>query len=259
MRKFTLVAGLAMLAGAATAMAQPPSGQWWVIHEEVARPSQLALYESSAKDFKAMVEANKASMPTFQFHVLQGDDFHYLYAAPVKNFAALDTINGEFGALMQATGGKFGELMTRAAPATESYSEAVFGNEPSMGYKPANPPVKIEDAGYFRFSFYYLEFGKEQEATAIAKDFAALFQSKGLGNGFNIYWAVNGPDLPLLAVQEWAKDEADFLATAAKIDALVAKEIKPLNERALAITRRLEVKSYWPRPDLSSWPAPAKK
>lgn len=254
------LAAIALMAAAGSAAAQPPSGQWFILHQEQAKPSQVALYEETAKEFKELVEANRAAMPTFYFTVLQGDDLTYTYAARIKNFAGIDTINAEFGALFQAAGDKMAALMQRGGPAMDHFAEFVVGEEPGMGYHPANPKLKIEDARYRRYTLYYVMPGKEEEAKAIAADFVALFKSKNVGNGYNLYWAVTGPDLPLLVVEQWAKDEADYLATDAAVNAAVGDAIKPLNQRALAITRRMETKSAWLRPDLSSWPAePAKK
>jgi hypothetical protein len=249
-----------LLLGRAGAVAQPPTGQWWILHQETAKPSQLALYEQTAKDFKAIVEANRAAMPTFFYTVLQGEDMTYTYAAPIKNFAGMDVINGEFGAMAQAAGAKFGELMQRGAPAIDHFAEFVVGEEPELGYKPATPRLKMDDAAYYRYTMYYVMPGKEEEAKAVAKDYSALFKSKGAGNGYNLYWALTGPDLPLLVVEQWAKDEADWAATDAAVRAAVGDAIKPLDQRALALTRRIETKTAWLRPDLSTRPtAPVKK
>jgi hypothetical protein len=241
------------------AVAQPPTGQWWILHQETAKPSQLALYEQTAKEFKAIVEANRAAMPTFFYTVLQGDDMTYTYAARIKNFAGMDAINGEFGAMAQVAGAKFGELMQRGAPAIDHWAEFVVGEEPELGYKPANPKLKMDDAAYYRYTMYYVMPGKEEEAKAVAKDYSALFKSKGVGNGYNLYWALTGPVLPLLVVEQWAKDQADWVATDAAVRAAVGDAIKPLDQRALAITRRIETKTAWLRPDLSAWPAAKSK
>ncbi len=252
------LAAIALIAGRA-AVAQPPSGQWFILHQETAKPSQVALYEATAKEFKQLVEANRAAMPTFYFTVLQGDDFTYTFASRIKNFGGIDTINAEFGALFQAAGDKMAALMQRGGPAIDHVAEFVVGEEPGMGYHPENPKLKMEDARYFRYTLYYVMPGKEEEAKAISADFVALFKNKNVGNGYNIYWAVTGPDMPLLVVEQWAKDEADYLATDAMVNATVGDAIKPLNQRALAITRRMETKSAWLRPDLSSWPQEAAK
>jgi len=258
MKRITLCAiGLALAAGAA--QAQPPSGRWFVLHEEKAKPSQVALYESTTREFVELVRANKAAMPSFYFTVMQGDDFTYTFVAPIENFASMDAINREFGALMLAAGFKFGDVMQRGAPAMESRSEMVVGEEPSMSYEPATPGLQMTDpeAKFFHYTIYYVMPGKEQEAAAIGKAYSALFKSKNVDRGYKIYWAINGPDLPALAVQRWGKDEADFYAHEAATRALLGDAVKPLDARALAVTRRMESKSARVRPDLSVRPEPA--
>ena len=255
-----LVLAAALALGAVgAARAQPPSGQWWILHQEVAKPSQVAAYEANAKEFKALVEANRAAMPTFYYTALQGDDFTYTYALRIKNFAGLDTINAEFGALFQAAGAKAGELMQRGSAATDHWADVVVGEEPSMGYMPATPRLKPQDASFFHYTLYFIIPGKEEEAKSVAAEYGALFKKHNVPNGYRVYWAQTGPDLPLLVVEEWAKDEADYYTSRAATMAAVGEASRPVDQHSLSITRRIETKSAWLRPDLSALPAGASK
>jgi hypothetical protein len=134
----------------------------------------------------------------------------------------------------------------------------IVGHEPAMSYVAAAPRLKMEEAKFFHFSFYYLIPGKEEDAKALAGDFAALMKSKNIPDSYNIYMAIMGPDMPLLVVEQWARDEADYWASEAKNNATLGDAVGALNARALGLTRRIDHENVWIRPDLSL-PAPAKK
>ncbi len=256
-RAFGMCAGLALLAATAAAQ-QPPSGQWYLLHQEMAKPSQVAAFESTTREFIALVTKNRAAMPDFSFNCLQGEDFTYTFVVPIQGFAGVDKVMANFAALMQADGAKAGELFGRSGATYEHTSEWVVAHAPELSYVPEKPRVKIEDAKFLQYALYYVMPGKEQEVDAIGKDFIALFRAKGVTDGYNIYRSMMSQEMPMVAVEQWGQDEADFYAQVAKNDALLGDAQKPLLARALAITRRFEVEKTWARPDLSL-PPMAKK
>jgi hypothetical protein len=256
-RAFGTCAALALLAAAAGAQ-QPPTGQWYLLHQEAAKPSMVAEFESTTKEFIALVTQHRATMPDFSFNCLQGEDFMYTFVVPIQGFAGVDKVMANFGAYMQAAGPKAAEIFSRSGASFEYTNEWVVAHAPELSYQPDKPRVKIEDAKYLQYTLYYVMPGKEQEVDAIGKDFSALFRSKGLTDGYNVYKSMMGQEMPMVAVEQWGKDEADFHAQVAKNDALLGDAQKPLQARAMAITRRFEVQRTVARPDLSL-PPMAKK
>src|SRR5260370_12885709 len=85
----SLGAALALLAPVA-AGAQTPGGQYFVVHQEVAKPSMVKEYESASKEFVALVKANKAKMPHFSFNCLPSPDFTHTLVAPIPNIPRRD-------------------------------------------------------------------------------------------------------------------------------------------------------------------------
>jgi hypothetical protein len=256
-RFLTLFAAVALFAGALAAQA-PPAGQWYLLHQEQAKPSKVADFESSTKEFIALVNQHRATMPDFSFNCLQGEDFMYTFVVPIQGFGGVDKVMANFGAYMQAAGPKAAEIFSRSGASYEYTNEWVVAQAPELGYQPEKPRLKIEDAKFFHYSMYHLMPGKEQEADAIGKDFSALFRAKGVANGYNIYKMMMGQEMPTLIVEQWAKDEAEFHSEVAKNTALLAGADQPLFARAMAITRRFESVKAWARPDLSL-PPMAKK
>ena len=246
----TLFGATALFAGALAAQA-PPTGQWYLLHQEAAKPSKVAEFESTTKEFIALVNQHRATMPDFSFNCLQGEDFVYTFVVPIQGFAGVDKVMANFGAYMQAAGPKAAEIFSRSGDTYEYTNEWVVAQAPDLGHKPDQPRVRIEDAKFFNYSLYYVMPGKEQEVDAIGKEFSALFRSKGVTDGYNVYKSMMGQEMPVVIIEQWAKDEADFYAEVAKNNALLGEAQKPLLARAFAITRRFENKKAWARPDLS--------
>jgi len=96
-----ILPALLTLCGSA-ALAQEPKPQYFVLHQELAKPSKIGDYEATSKEFVALVKKHKALMPHFSIDGFASPDFAYTFVAPLKSMADLDAITAEFGALAQA-------------------------------------------------------------------------------------------------------------------------------------------------------------
>jgi len=255
MKRFPIAAVVSL--GAAVALlaptaggAQTPAPQYFVLHQEKARPSMVKEYESTTKEFVALVKANKAKMPHFSFNAFVSPDFTYSYVSPIPNLAGLDAINADFGALAQAAGAALSDLNKRGGVAMEHVDEAVIQRLPELSYVPAAPRLEGQ-ARYYHYGFYYVIPGREAEVEALGQEYLKLFKAKGVKNGYTIYKGVMGADLPYYFVSEGALDAADFQVEDAKTAALVGPELAALGARLMAFTRRYETREAVPRPDLS--------
>jgi hypothetical protein len=248
---FLLPCAALALSGPAAAEAQAPAGQYYVVHQEVAKPSMLKEYEAASKEFVAMVKANKAKMPHFSFDCIVSPDFTYTFVTPVPNFAGLDAINADFGALAQSAGPRFLDLMKRGGAATEYIKDSVVQRVPELSYTPAQPRLRPGQARYFHHTYYYVMPGREADVDALAADYVKLFRARGVTTGYDLYKVVLGPEMPLYVSSIAALDAADFYAEDAKVLALLGADFQVLGERAMALTRRFEIREAVLRPDLS--------
>ena len=244
----SLGAALALLAPAA-AGAQTPGGQYFVVHQEVAKPSMVKEYESTTKEFVALVKASKAKMPHFSFNCFASPDFTYTFVAPIPNMAGMDAINADFGALAQSAGAAFPDLNKRGGAATEYIKEWVIQLVPELSYAPAAPQAGAPR--YFHYGIYYVMPGREPEAEALGAAYVKLFKAKGVKNGYTVYKVVMGAEMPAYIVSVGAADAAEYQAEDAKLGALLGAEIQPLGARQAALTRRFETREAVARPDLS--------
>jgi len=255
MKRFPIAAVVSL--GAAVAVLAPTAGgtqtpapQYFVLHQEKAKPSMVKEYEATTREFVALVKANKAKMPHFSFNAFVSPDFLYSYVSPIPNFAGMDAINGDFGALVQAAGAALTDLNKRGGVAMERVDESVIQRLPELSYVPAAPRLEGQ-ARYYHYGFYYVIPGREPEVEALGQEYLKLFKAKGIKNGYTVYKGVMGADMPYYFVSEGALDAADFQAEDAKTAAAVGPELQALGARLMALTRRYETREAVPRPDLS--------
>ncbi len=246
-----------VLAHAQNPPAAPPKPQLYVVHEEIAKPSMLAQYESTTQEFFKTLSQAKVDPAVFSIRTYVTPDFHYLFVAPIEGFGGMDKIMSVFMTLGASE--RFQDLMKRGGATMESVNERVVMLRPDLSYMPESPRLKMEEHKYFRFEFYYLMPGTEMEAERIARDYAALFKKKNIPESYSIFMALNGDDLPLLVASIPAKSEADLVAADERTNAALGDDIKPVQARALGITRKFEIREARVRPDLVYPPPPPAK
>jgi len=229
-----------------------PKPELYVIHEEVVKPSGMMAYEAASKDFLSALAEKKFNSPALTWNAYMTNDMHYLYVVRIPNFAALDNTMTEWDKAKNAVGAaRWADLERRGSEPMASYNEIVTMRRPDLSYMPANPRLKMEEHRYVRLDFYYLVPGKTAEAEAIARDYVALFKQKNIGESFSIFMGILGEDLPVLVASIPGKSEADVVAADERVNAAVGTDVRPLQARAMAITRRFERRAAMFRPDLS--------
>jgi hypothetical protein len=238
--------------------AAPAKPELFIIHEEIARPSMLAQYESTTNELLATMTEKKADPKVFGMNLYVTTNMHYVYVVPISNWASLDGFMQSWNTLGEAVGkGKWSALMKRANQTMETYNEFVVTRRPDLSYMPAAPRLKPEEARFAHWEFSYLDAARAEEGEQVAKDYAALFRAKNIGDGFTVFTAASGNGLPLLIVSIPAKSAADFYANDEKINAAFGNDIRPLAMRALAITRKFDTRDAVYRPEMS-YPLSAK-
>ncbi len=259
MKRSVIILSLLVLSLSAFAQAPPPKPELYLIHEEVARPSMIMQYEAVTRDFLNAFTEKKADPKIFGMNLYLSTDMHYIYVVPIANWAALDTMMASWMTIGETIGKeKWRDLMNRGNAAMISYDEFVVMRRPDLSYAPANPRLKMEEHKFHHLMFYYLDAGGVEEAEKIAKDYVALFKSKNISEPFDIFQSLSGTDLPVWVVSVPARSAADFYATEEKVNATLGDAVRPLQARALAVTRKFDVRDVVARPEMS-YPLPTAK
>jgi hypothetical protein len=227
-----------------------PAPQLFYVHEEIAKPSMLAPYEQTTKEFGAMMRDN--TQPPFVFDAYSTDDFHYYFVLPMKSFADIDATQRALASVAQKMPEKFGDLMRRGGATMDHSNEWIVRLRPDLSYWPDQPRVKAMDARSMRLDFYYLQPGTEVEVDGIAKAWISAQTEKKITNGYNLYEAVMGADLPLVIVQFFGSSDADIANASMQDVQKLGEQGMALNTRTFANVRHFETKYVKDRPDLST-------
>lgn len=254
-----LTGAIALAAALPAAAQEGPAPQMILVHQETVEPAMLEQYVQTSKDFFALVEANRETMPTFQTDAFQTDEYEFVYAMPLESFAQMDSLMGEFMA-MEASGNEaWQEVMKAGAGTTRQYDEYIVLYRTDLSYRPAEPRLKPEEIAAYRWDFYYLRSDKAQDAEALAKDVAALYREKGVQDGFDVFQAILGADLPYLVVSIPGKSPADIENRLEEIAAKLGEAWGPIQKRVNEVTRSYTSKYARARPDLSLAPPAAEQ
>lgn len=252
MRKavFIVAVLLALVASPSPAQTVPPGGQLFLVHEEIAKPSMLAQYEATNKEFIALVKQHRATMPHFFFQGYQGDDLSYTYFTPIPGIATLADISAEFGALGEVAGAQMADIFRRNGDAMDHWNDYVIVEDAALCYHPEKPRLRADEQAFRHIDFYLLKPGHEADADALAREFLALYKRKGITTEYHIFKHLLGAESPALIVSVGARDAADYAAQEAKDRALLGAEGETLFARAFSLVRRFETKGYRVRQDL---------
>jgi len=241
------------LVPAALAQDEKPSGKLFVVHEDIAKPSMLEAYEKAATGVVKAIAENEAS--GLDHVVAMTDDFHYLYISEIENMAALD--NNPWAALRKKIGKEAMDKVWGAYEGTyESHRNYIVRSKPEFSYDPGGAKLTDSETPFRHWDFYYIQPNMGDEAREVSKEWKALYENKGIKNGYRIYTGGMGTETPLYIVVRWAKDAADYAAQIAEEDKMLGEEAQALGQKTMAITRRIVRKDGRMRPDLSYMPQP---
>ena len=232
--------------------AQQPKRELLLVYEDHVKPSMVAPYEASTKELiKALADA-KAASSSFEMMTLMYDDFTYVYLTPLKDYSALDGMENDWMAIGEKVGKeRWKQIMASGASTMNGYSQMIAEHLPAISYAPAAPRLKEAEMGYVVDDYYYVLPGKTDEFKALGKQFADLYRSKGITNGWDLYQAVFGEDMPFYVVGHGAKNPSDFAEWDQKDTAALGEEGTALFTKVLSLCRRIECRPGWMRPDLS--------
>lgn len=242
---------LGLWTSALVAQEGAPQGQLFQVTQVKVKPSMVQQYEAGVKALFAEYAKQKMSFPIFCF---VSEDFIYGFGTPAENFAALDRQEEETAKLSQELGEKLQQMRKRYQDASEYTNVWVVQQRPDLSYSPESPRLTPEEETFAHSAYYHVQRGAEAQAEAIAKEWAALFKKNDISDGFVVFQAVMGTELPLYIVGRPGKSAQDYYAQNEKIDALLGEEGAAMNAKTFAIVRSFETQNVTTRPDLSYIP-----
>ena len=249
-----LTVSIAVSLWALTALpqAEEQKEQLFLIQDVVVKPSMVSEYEAVVKEWTAQFKKHKFPYPCAAYST---NDFHYYFLNPIKNYADVDNWEKAWDELGKKMGKEQSQALMKLFDDTWEYTKfATYYQVPELSYTPEKPRLKPEETKFTILHFCYIQAGKENEFEKILKEAVALYKSKNIPDGYNIFAGDTGAELPVYVIAEGGKSPSDYYSQAEKNYALLGEEEKALSKKMLAILRKYESKSGWARPDLSYMP-----
>ncbi len=232
--------------------AQAPEYQLYAITEMVVQPAKSGDFEAIMQEWAGFYAKNNYP---WAYTAYRTEDFRYYLIAPMKNMAEFDAMVETDMGLAKKGGPEFEAMMKKTGSAMVFYNSGVLVLRNDLSYAPEKPRVKMEDAPYICWDYYYLLPERQNEAEQIAKEWQALYKSKNLPDAFQVWMLVMGPDLPLISASRWGKSEADYNAEDEKNLKKMGEAYTALAEKTMAICRKYERRTGYRLDALSYTPA----
>jgi len=217
-----------------------------------ANPTGLIRYEQALKT--AMAAYGKHGLAVDFIWVESTDNLVYYFIIPIQSMGDMDGIMRAFADVRKKMGPNALAEMEQAFAGTADTSEIMVVKKlDTLSYTGEEPP-EGEKWRYFEETLWYIQPDKYQEAMAIAADYRKLFEEKQAKVGYTLFMKTIGSDMPMMYVVTMARDPLHFAQREAELKKLLGDAVKPLQERFLSVTRKMEVNRGWGRPDLSYLP-----
>lgn len=229
------------------------SPQMSLIIIEQVKPSMSMQYEEATKEMCALLTEHDADPALVGFFALSGPEIGYVFVIPLpEGFSSMKPTRANWMSTIDSIGkDRWMALTAKADACVESRAMIHSVYREDLSYTPENPSLKEEDIGFAQYEFLYTFAGKEDEFKEIAKEWKALYTSKGITTGWHVYERITGDDLPVYLIAKVARSEVDYYTTRAAIREQLGEEGKALGERSSKVIRKMESKVGHPRPDLS--------
>ncbi|MFC1558952.1 hypothetical protein ACFL40_06340 [candidate division KSB1 bacterium] len=230
---------------------QPP--QLWLIGDILTKPSEADEYESVIKEW---TDYSTAYQYPFRWFTHRTYDFHYYLCFPIKSFDDIDDVFSSYSNMMVKNVGQEERqaLNDRNNRSYEWYRYYLQRYQPGLSYIPENPRLKPGEGNATHANFIYILPDKEREFRKILREWAELYKTKNIPDGYEFYIGLTGTEKPVYFRLQRAKNRADYYSRAEIIKEMLGEEGEALMKRTLPLIRRIERKDAVYCPELSYKP-----
>ena len=249
-QKFSLlVVGLMLLISAFAQAQQEMKDQLYWVREEVAKVDMWDQYEKTSKEWVELMTGAGLDVP--YMWASQRDDAHYYYLFPLDNYAAIDELQGIFGAAIEKIGKeKWAEFLKRNEGSIETHRDFIVTRSAKYSYWPAEPRLKPDETKFIHWMFFHYKFENRKEVMNIMTEWKELYQGKNIKNGYTVWLMELGRDNNMIVLTESYKDGADYYTSMEADNATMEAEAKALWAKMSPYITSVENKYGNQRPDL---------
>lgn len=215
------------------------------VHVDFVRPSKLADYEKTAKDF---AEACKKHNPQTSWITVSTSDNRYMYVSPMENFAELD--KNVFADMASSMGDSFADMFRQFNTCYDKHGDYVLMLDEGLTYMPDGITQTPEGENYRKFYFLYYTPENQRKLTEAMRAVKETFASKGSKEYYRVYRSGFGVIDSYYMVAVSAKDEMDSAARGKANDELLGDSAREIFGNLMGALSKFEEVSGWMRPDL---------
>ncbi len=248
--KFVFLLFTALLIYSSLILAQDePKDQLYWVREEVAKVDMWDQYEKTSKEWVELMTGAGLDLP--YMWASQRDDAHYYYLFPLDNYAAIDEMQGIFGAAIEKIGReKWAEFIKRNEGSMETHMDFVVTRSAKYSYWPEEPRLKPEERKFIHWMFFHYKLENRKEVMDIMTEWKNLYKEKNIKNGYTIWLMELGRDNNMIVLTENGKDGADYYTTMEADNATMEAEASALWAKMAPYITSVENKYGNQRPDL---------
>jgi hypothetical protein len=228
---------------------QQMEDQLYWVREEVARVDMWDQYEETSKEWVDLMTGAGLDLP--YMWASQRDDGHYYYLFPLENYAAIDKLQGIFGAAIEKIGKeKWGAFVKKNEASMETHKDFIVTRSAKYSYWPKEPRLKPEERKFIHWMFFHYKLENRKEVMDIMLEWKKLYEDKNIKNGYTIWLMELGLDNNMIALTENSKDGADFYSAMEKDNTLMEEEASALWAKMAPFITSIENIYGSQRPDL---------
>ena len=220
-----------------------------LVMQDVVYPYKAMEYENAQKGINEFFKKNKVGI---SWDTYQTDDFTYMYVVQFSGLGEVDELFKMLNDKIKASDQKeFGKLYGAFAGTIDHNNSIIV--ELKDSYKPKNPYMKPEDAGFIHWDFFELLPGKDTEAGALLADYKKMNEKLNIPVGYNQWSIVFGEKSTTVVFTTLAKDDIDFYTRNKETDEKTMKEPggNEMYMKFMSSVRSFHHINGKPRPDLS--------
>lgn len=239
------VAPLILTTGYAQESEAEPGNMVWILSQNVS-PSNMGVYETWLKEFKAIADATGAP----DYSVGSNELGISIFLNIGNTMAGYDELNKKFGEWFANNPG-VGELQKKYAHSLNFSESSVWRHNPSQSYIPEGYDNSVSRT-YTRVTNVWVKTGQMGKASEIIGEFLDAWTKAGIKASTNTYWNVFGEEQDCVAFVTSYESFDAWIADRAEVDKKVGEEkLNELRGKLGAISRRIEESESFGRPDLA--------
>ncbi len=243
-----LLALLIIFVGSMTTLAQDEEVRYFAVLEDQVKPAMISAYESSLMDLNELMQEKGIESYIGPVLSLSETAAYLKIFPPVKNYCGIEKIISQTSDIA-----KIDKKLDDKIQVSKEYQKwLIVRQRPDLSYHPEDVTSDLEENSYYHFTYFW---GFNDQKTALedsCKEWVELYKQNEIQNGYIVFEAVMGEELPLLIFMYTAKNPADFYQIRNEISQKLGFSEVKLMEKSMKVCRKYEVKSGLLRPYLSN-------